>query len=177
MPVVVIDNHSKAPGRPGAFSHAAGDAPALILRIRPNRSLPRRGFVLFMALTCGMAAIPLLSILGTPVLWGVLPFAVLAISGLWIALSRNYDDGALTEELRLWSDHLALVRHNPRGRAQHWQTNPHWVRIELHKTGRPVENYLTLRGGGRAVELGAFLSPQERTRLCDALNEALARVR
>lgn len=177
MPVVCIDNQHEAPGQPGAFCHAAGDGPALILRLWPNRSLPPQGFVLFMGLTCGLIAIPLIAVLGTPVLWGVLPFFVLTVGGLWMALGRSYADGTLTEELRLWSDRIALVRHNPRGSAQTWEANPHWVRIALHKAGGPVENYLTLHGGGREVEVGAFLSPHERQNLCTELTRALARLR
>ncbi len=40
-----------------------------------------------------------------------------------------------------------------------------------------MENYLTLTGGGRAVELGAFLMPVERLRLHDDLAEVLLRLK
>lgn len=177
MPVDWLENRLEASGAsPGAFSHAAGDAPALALRITPHRSLTAEGFALFIAITCGLIAIPLISVLGTPVLWGVLPFFVLAVGGLWVAISRSNADGRLTEELTLWSDHIRLVRLNPRGPRQEWEANPHWVRLTLHAQGGPVENYLTMRGAGREVELGAFLSPQEREALCDALSGALARI-
>jgi uncharacterized membrane protein len=36
-----------------------------------------------------------------------------------------------------------------------------------------VPNYLTLSGGGREVELGAFLTPVERVELKDTLESAL----
>ncbi len=177
MPVAWLENRLEAPERPAGFSHAAGQAPAAAVRIWPHRSLPPEGFVGFIALTCGLIAIPLISVLGTPVLWGVLPFFVLVVAGLWIALRRSYADGKLTEELTLWSDRIALVRHNPRGPAQEWSADPHWVRVRLHEAGGPVEKYLTLRGGGREVELGAFLSPREREELSVALTRALARLR
>ncbi|MEM8820806.1 MAG: DUF2244 domain-containing protein [Pseudomonadota bacterium] len=38
--------------------------------------------------------------------------------------------------------------------------------------GRP-ENYLTLKGGGREIELGAFLSPEERLSLAERLEDAI----
>ena len=176
MPVDWLENRLEAPGTPGAFCHADGAAPALALRLTPNRSLSAEGFVLFIALTCGLIAIPLISVLGTPVLWGVLPFFVLAVGGLWVAIARSNADGRLCEELTLWSDRIAIVRVNPRGPRQEWAANPHWVRVSLHPRGGPVENYLTLRGGGREVELGAFLSPWERADLSEALERALRRL-
>ena len=176
MPVHWLENRLEAPATPGAFCHAEGKSPALTLRLTPHRSLSAEGFVLFIVLTCGLMAIPLISVLGTPVLWAVLPFFGLVVTGLWLAIARSNADGRLCEELTLWSDRIALVRLNPRGARQEWEANPHWVRITLHERGGPVENYLTLRGGGREVELGAFLSPGERADLRAALERALRRL-
>ncbi|MEM9269814.1 MAG: DUF2244 domain-containing protein [Pseudomonadota bacterium] len=36
-----------------------------------------------------------------------------------------------------------------------------------------LESYLTLKGNGREIELGAFLSPEERVDLHNSLQEAL----
>ena len=47
----------------------------------------------------------------------------------------------------------------------------------LRKKGGPVDNYLTLKGGGREIELGAFLSPEERADLHDQILTLLARCR
>ena len=176
MPVHWLENRLEAPATPGAFCHAEGKGPALTLRLTPHRSLSAEGFVLFITLTCGLIAIPLISVLGTPVLWGVLPFFVLVVGGLWAAIRRSNADGRLAEELTLWSDRIALVRLNPRGPRQEWTANPHWVRVTLHPDSGPVENYLTLRGGGREVELGAFLTPWERADLSAALEGALSQV-
>ncbi|MGY6632252.1 MAG: DUF2244 domain-containing protein [Alkalilacustris sp.] len=176
MPVDWLENRLEAPGEPGAFCHAHGTAPALALRLTPNRSLSPEGFVLFIALTCGLIAIPLIAVLGTPALWGMLPFFGLVLGGIWLAIARSNADGALTEELTLWSDHILLVRHNPRGPRQEWAANPFWVRVVLHADGGPVENYLTLSGAGREVELGAFLSPHEREELFAQLQTALPRL-
>lgn len=147
------------------------------LHLWPYRSLPRRGFVWFMAATCGLILLPMLSVLGSPVLWGILPFFLIAVAGMWAALSKSYRDAEIVEDLVLSRDSLRLVRHGPKGRRQAWEANPYWVRVTLHKTGGPVPNYLTLKGDGREVELGAFLSEEERIALRDDLQTRLAGLR
>lgn len=134
------------------------------LHLWPYRSLPRRGMVWFIGGTAALIALPLLVLLGSPVLWGLLPFLLLTVWGIWTALNRSFKDGEILEDLRLGRDDISLTRHDRKG-AHHWQANPHWVRVTLHKTGGPVPDYLTLSGNGREVELGAFLSPEERRAL------------
>lgn len=147
-----------------------------VLHLWPHRSLPRRGFVAFIGVTVGLICVPLASVLGTPVLWFLLvPFAIV-IAVTWALIERSYRDGDLIEELRLTRDRMRLVRRDPDGRQRDWEANPYWVRVRLHARG-PVENYLTLEGGPRAVELGAFLSPDERMALKDDLDRALLSVK
>jgi len=177
MPVAWITDTTAAPGKPGASLHADGAGPACEAHLWPHRSLSPQGFVTFVGITCALIAVPMLGLLGTPVLWGLLPFFIATVAGLWMAFKRSYADGSLTEEVRLWSDRIEILRRNPRGSPQSWDANPYWVRLSLQSEGGPVENYLTLTGGGRAVELGAFLSPEERSALHDRLSRALAVLR
>ena len=142
----------------------------------PYRSLPKRGFVWVIGLTAGALALPLLAVVGSAVMWGLLPFAVLAVWGLWRAIGLSYRSAATREVLVLTPQSLLLTRSDP-GRADRiWQTNPYWVRAGLRATG-PVEDYLVLTDGRREVELGAFLSPEERQSLRDDLDRRLARLR
>ncbi len=120
-----------------------------------------------------MLGLPALVLIGSPVLWGLLPFLLGAIWAIWAALNRSFRDGEIVEVLRLSPDTAHLTRHGPRGRWADWQANPHWVRVTLHPTGGPVPNYLTLRGAGREVELGAFLTEAERLTLERELRRAL----
>lgn len=144
------------------------------LQLWPYRSLPRRGMVWFIGATALLTALPLGVLVGTPVLWGLLPFEVLAIAAIWVALERSFRDGEILETLTLAADHLTLTRHGPRRQHAEWQANGHWVRVALHPHGGPVPNYLTLQGGSREVELGAFLSEGERLSLLEDLRKALA---
>ncbi len=147
------------------------------LHLWPHRSLPRQGFVLFIGATAALIALPLLVVVGSPVLWGLLPFFCLALAGIWIALTRSYRDREILEELRLSGSRMVLTRHGPRGARQEWEANPHWVRVERHDKGGPVPHYLTLSGGPRRVEIGAFLSEEERLRLEPELRQALSALR
>jgi uncharacterized membrane protein len=166
-------NDTGAPADAGAPSH---EAVLLSLTLWPHRSLPLSGFAATIALAAAFMAVPLLALLGTLALWGVLPFLGLALWGLWYFIRRNYADAALHEELRLSAGRISLTRHNPRGPDQHWQANPYWASVHLRHDGGPVPEYLTLKGGGREVELGAFLSPEERVALFDEVQRALSRL-
>lgn len=144
------------------------------LRLWPYRSLPRRGMVWFLGATAALIALPLLVLLGSAALWVLLAFFALALAGLWWGLERSYRDGDVLEELTLTATTVTLIRTGPRGQRQDWQANPHWVRVILHPKDGPVPNYLTLQGGAREVEIGAFLTPPERLILLSELKQALA---
>ncbi|GAB4382846.1 DUF2244 domain-containing protein [Albidovulum sp.] len=153
------------------------DPPSAVLQLWPHRSLTPEGFVIFIAVTAVMLALPLFALLGTLVLWGLLPFLAAALGGMWWALTRSNRDGTLSEELTLDRDRIRLVRREPDGTRRSWQANPYWVKVTLHRQGGPVEDYLTLRGDGREVEIGAFLSPEERRALAGEIRDRLARLR
>lgn len=155
------------------------DSDALVrIQVTPNRSLGTRGFVWFIGLTAGFLALPMVAVVGTMVLWGLLPFMGAALWGVWYALNRNNADRArLREELTLSRDQMHLTRYQPRGAPLTWAANPYWVQLKLTEKGGPVEQYLTLSGGGREVELGGFLSPEERVQLHEDLHRVLARLR
>ncbi len=177
MPYEWLKNPARAAAQPAAL--AADRAPELLGRLRlwPYRSLTPRGFVVFIAITCALFALPLAGLIGTPVLWGLLPFILVVVAGVWIALNRSWQDGDVAEDLSLWSDRAILRHRGADGREQEWEANPYWVSVHLHETGGPVPNYLTLRGGDREVEIGRFLSEDERVALARELTAALAQVR
>lgn len=156
---------------PYAWTHPDEDHRSLTLW--PHRSLPRRGMAAFVLGTFTLITIPLYPLLGTAVLWGLLPFLLAAVGAVWWGLERSYRDGNIVEELTLDSTHIHLTRTNPKGDRQEWDCNSYWARAELHPQGGPVPFYVTLSGNGRTVEIGAFLSEDERKALFNDLCEAL----
>jgi uncharacterized membrane protein len=153
------------------------DAPLAELHLWPYRSLPPTGFVTFFAITAALLAVPLVAVIGSPVLWGVLPFVIATFAAMWWGLKRSWADRTVVEQLYLWSDRITLTRDGPRQDRKEWEANPHWVRVTLYPKGGPVENYLTLTGAGREVEIGAFLSEEERLTLRQELDTALSTLR
>lgn len=130
------------------------------------------GFTWFIGTTATMLALPLLAVLGSAVAWVLMVFFLATIAAVWRAINANQRDRSLREELTLSEARIALDHIPPKGSTLSWEANPHWVTINLRHDG-PVKNYLTLRGGGREVELGAFLTPEERQDLYDELNRVI----
>lgn len=145
------------------------------LTLWPHQSLPPKGFVAFIGVTFGLILLPLLPLLGTVLLWGLLPFLMLAVAGMWFALTRSRRNSQILEVLTLTDDQARLVRHNPTGQMQQWECNRYWATPEMHDRDGPVPYYVTLRGGGREVEIGAFLSEDERIALYNDLLRNLRR--
>jgi uncharacterized membrane protein len=143
------------------------------LSLWPYRSLLRKDFVTFIGGTIALITLPLLAVIGSAVLWGLLPFLGLALWGLWTAIDISYKRGEIVEELKVTAKTVHLMRQNPDKTQQFWEANRYWVSVHLHPKGGPVENYITLRGGDREVEIGSFLDGAERLALYGELKRAL----
>ena len=135
--------------------------PRETLHLWPHQSLQPRGYVGFISATALLLCLPLMAVMGSLVLWGLLPFLVLALGGIIFALDKNRKDNQILETLELGPEDALLTRSTARGARQSWSCNRYWTRVELRDNG-PVPNYVTLTGNGREVEIGAFLSEDER---------------
>lgn len=116
-----------------------------------------------------MLLLPLMAVLGSVVLWFLLPFLMLAVGGVWFAIHRNRRAAQVTEVLTLTETQAHLIRQTPDDTAQEWQCNRFWATPQCYETDGPVPKYVTLRGNGREVEIGAFLSEDERITLYNDL--------
>jgi len=108
--------------------------------------------------------------------WPVFGFFGLDILLLWLAFRASYRSGNMFENLCMTRDRLDVTRTHPSGRSQHWTFQPSWVRVSIP---RPVEHesQLILSSHGQSLVVGAFLSPDERGEVADALQDALCRLR
>ncbi|WP_300039208.1 DUF2244 domain-containing protein [uncultured Roseobacter sp.] len=159
---------------PYQWTTAPGETPQQ-LRLWPHNALPARGMAAFVLATFTLICIPALPLLGSPVLWGLLPFLLAAVWGIWHALQRNRHARQITEVLTLDESQAKLVRTEPTGEVRAWDCNRYWTTITKYEKDGPVPQYVTLSGKGREVEIGAFLSEEERIALYDELQRAWAR--
>ena len=156
-----------------ALFHKKSDGPAsAVLTIRTHNSLNADGFIKFIALTAVLMLIPVLAFLGQIVMWIIAGSLGACLTAIWLALKASWKQGQLREEVSIWSNYILLERFNPNGSTQVWHANPYWTEIRLTPTKSYVLNYLTLRGNNHEVEIGAFLSGDERLLLERDLRKA-----
>ena len=146
-----------------------------VMHLKPHESLPPKGMAAFILATFTLILIPALALLGTPLLWALLPFLLLAVWGMYFALQQNHKQRQIFEVLTLKEDSVKLIHTPAKGDAITWDCNRYWTQVTKHETSGPVPNYITLKGMGREVEIGAFLSEDERLALFDDLQRALRR--
>ncbi|MEM8577780.1 MAG: DUF2244 domain-containing protein [Pseudomonadota bacterium] len=144
-----------------------------VMQLWPHNALPARGMAAFVLSTFTLILIPALPLLGSPVLWGLLPFLLATVWAIYFALQSNWRQRQITEELTLAPDQTSLIRTGPKGDTQSWDCNRYWTRVTKYDAEGPVPHYITLSGSGREVEIGAFLSEDERIALYDDLQRAL----
>ncbi|WP_299627281.1 DUF2244 domain-containing protein [uncultured Tateyamaria sp.] len=149
------------------------DAPTQELQLWPHNSLPQKGMAAFVLTTFTLILIPALPLLGSVVLWGLLPFLLLAVWAIYFALRRNRRARQIIEVLTLDDEDTHLTRTDANGQVQEWDCNRYWTQVTKYESEGPVPHYVTLKGKGREVEIGSFLSEEERIALYDDLLRAL----
>lgn len=150
-------------------------SPLLRYTLWPHRSLSGRGFRFVIALSSFLALLPLYSVIGTAAFWICGAFVLIDLGLLFGLISLTYRSGRVRETVELWRDRLKVERIEPNGRRQSWEANPHWVKVTLHDTRR-IPSYLVLSSSGRNIELGAFLTPEERRSLAAELKRAISQI-
>lgn len=154
----------------------APDAHTQEMQLWPHNSLPQHGMAAFVLATFTLILVPAMPLLGSVVLWGVLPFLLAAVWAIYFALRRNRRARQILEVLRLDPDETTLTRTEADGQVRYWDCNRYWCQVTKYETEGPVPHYVTLKGKGREVEIGAFLSEEERIALYDELARAMRRL-
>lgn len=149
-------------------------APVFEIELRPYRSLGPRGFIILMVVfgLVNFAAGIAFWAIGA---WPVFGFCGLDVLLLWLAFRYSYAQARAREIIRLDQDALEVRRIDARGNEKAWRLQPYWLRVECDAEDDSAP--LRLWSHGRSLTLGAFLSPDERRVLADALREALVRWR
>lgn len=143
--------------------------------LHPHTSLTPRGFFLLMAvvgLISFCAGVAFVSI-GA---WPVFGFFGLDVLLVYFAFKLNYRDARRYETLRLTDSLLTVERIAPSGRRERWRFQPYWLQVEIDDHPA-AKNALTLRSHGRILEIGSFLTPDEKVDLANALRAELNKLR
>ncbi len=144
-------------------------------RLLPHRSLTPLGFWLLMAAIAALSFAAGLFFMSAGA-WPILGFYLLDVALMYWAFRASYRSGRMYETVRLTRKLLTVERVSARGRVRRWSFQPYWLRVEIDDP--PAHHsQLTLSSHGRSLAIGAFLAPDERYTLAEALRAALGRVR
>ena len=147
----------------------------LRLRLVPNRSLDSYGTkVVFCIIACGFL-LPIIPFIGSPIGMTLTIFSGLTFYLFLTLLQKNFQQGNTFEEIFISKNKIIVVHQETNKEKKAWEGNPYWTRVHLDFNNPKLKNYLTLAGNGRHIELGAFLSPDERIELRDKIQNALAK--
>lgn len=142
--------------------------------LTPHRSLGRRGFLIVMIL---IAAVSFAAGVGFMMLgaWPVVGYFGLDAILIYWAFRRNFSDARLYEQVDLTDSELVVRRVMKGAEPQEWRFIPYWVRVELvEHEALETCGPLYLASHGRKLQIGSFLSPDERRSFATALTRALA---
>ena len=149
----------------------------LRIRLAPNRSLYSYGTKLvFLVIACGFL-LPIIPFIGSPIGTTLTIFSGLTFYLFLVMLQRNFQQGSTFEEILISKSKVVVVHQEKNKKQKIWEGNPYWTRVTLDINNPKLKNYLTLAGKGRHIELGAFLSADERVELKDKIQNALAKAK
>lgn len=158
---------------PYRWTYNADHTPAQ-LDLWAHNALPPRWLAITVLATLFAISIPLFMVIGTIAFWGLLPFVIGTVWALWFGLERNQKERSLYETLWFEEDDVTL-RHTPaRGAPLEWQCNRYWAKVNIYERNGHTRDYVTLRGNGREVQIGAFLTDEERRALYGDLKRHLS---
>ena len=147
-------------------------AAARHIDLAPHCSLTPRGALLFFGLvafaTFGVAGV--FTVLG---FWPVLPFAGTEMLLLGWALKTSMDRRFERESIDI-SENDIVIETKSRGAPQRVVFPRHWARVKIRRPKSALHrSQLVIESRGRAVELGKFLTEEERRQLAAELRRLI----
>lgn len=151
-----------------------GPEPALFSAVlTPHRSLNRSGFVAVMIAISGISFIGglVFFLIGA---WPVVGFFGADVALVYFAFRVNYRAARAYEEVTLAPSELKVRKVSAQGHVSEWTLNPLWVQLHRDEHAEFGMQNIFLVSRGRRLPIGAFLAPEEKESLADALMKALA---
>ncbi|WMT87005.1 DUF2244 domain-containing protein [Pelagibacterium sp. 26DY04] len=151
-------------------------SPLFAVLLTPHRSLSPQGIRFVVAFTAIMASIPGIAFfaMGAWPVVGLLGFDVVLLT--W-ALTASYADKDAFEEITLWPDALDIRRVNRKGRETSFSFNPFAVRFSVVRDGEDRVIALKIETRDGEVEIGKFLTPDDKASFAEMFAPALHRAK
>ena len=142
-----------------------------LFELRPNASMTNRQYVgLCIWVSVFLIIISLrFLIIGA---WMIVPFTILDTLFVIIILRIVRNSNNRIEEIHCSSDQLIIYRGKGRS-LQQWQFNPYWAKVIIKKNPHPwYPSRLLIRSHGKSVELGKYLTEEEKEKLAYEIVES-----
>lgn len=138
--------------------------------IHPYRSLGPFGFRLFIGVLVLINLVFAIVMISQGA-WPVAGFLGLDVLAIYVAFQLNYEQARAFERVTIVGDTLTVERVDKNGARTEWSFPAFWVSVWVDED--ELKTTVTLRSHGRALEVGAHLSPFERKDFAEALRKAL----
>jgi uncharacterized membrane protein len=136
--------------------------------LAPNCSLTPAGAKLFFGSIC-LFSLAFAMIFVVKGFWPVLPFWVIEMLALGLALHASMQRRFQTQTLTITDSRISLVTRSKRGEAKQ-EFARHWAKVRLRSpTTRSYPSRLMIESRGRAFEVGSFLTEEDRCLLAERL--------
>ena len=151
-------------------------SPLFAVLLTPHRSLSPQGIRFVVAFTAIMASIPGIAFFAMGA-WPVVGLLGLDVVLLTWALTASYADKDAFEEITLWPDALDIRRVNRKGRETSFSFNPFSVRFSVLRDGEDRVIALKIESREGEVEIGKFLTPDDKASFAAMFAPALHRAK
>jgi uncharacterized membrane protein len=155
---------------------ATTTTPLFAAQMTPHRSLGARGGWVVVGLTALLATLPGLVFLSLGA-WPIIGFIGLDVLAIAIALYVSLRQGKRREQITVWADQLEWMATDAKGGKTLRRFNPKTVRLLLDRDADEKTLALRLRQGKDELEVGGFLSPDDKSSFAKALGTALRKAR
>ena len=138
----------------------------------PNRSLTTRSATLFYLSIVAMPLV-LASVFTLAGFWPILPFTGLEVAALGGALYWSIRKTRVRELIRV-DERCVLIRKQQPGRNEDLELSRYWTYVRLVRPeAKHWPSRLLLGSKGRSIEIGSFLTNDERCGLKDRLSAVI----
>ena len=139
--------------------------------LHPHRSLSPFGFQVLMSATAVfMISVGLVFlVLGA---WPVIGFCGAEFLLMYIMFRKNYTAAQGYERVRLSDSSFDVWKVDPKGDQSDYRFEPTWLQVHIDNPPNH-HSQLTVTSHGKRLTIGAFLTPEERLEVANALRDAL----